>query len=532
MQVSAQVNGINDFCFNKEGKLHLRSRFSRFLSAVLPFYYQGKVDSTAKEVLNQLKNDYLKHSSSNLTLAFRVLELNPSREIASEIKAYARALSGKSDCQAGQFGDVEIAPELSQRLEKLSLTAEQQTRYPELMKMIEVNELVDYMEGVNWKIENDHWEGQHLSFASEGCSEPILFLNGQPKPWSAARDEIFGADLNASTSWKLPKEWRFDSNGITHHQVADWEQLTPCGKLRGHDGCFYLDIMSTTEGLNHNWIRLVDDKGEVISAGLCGEIYSWAMMRSSVGKLNSPDHREFFKPNTHRTTRILIDADTFQSIKSRKIETDQKTHNLFFSLLTRNCSRYACEVAAEAGLHLDNSEFASQLVVRNLLQKINLRPPTKVLEIIQKITLIVRAIFATGLAFVMGAWYQNPDVSGLEKSYSHLWTVQPRKPFRSLRSFINGTNSFMASSMKVGAWQEFVANYRSVRKKYVECRKVELGRTEYFQDPEFQTKWLELERQAAYGMPPRLDNTHLFLNDMDNISTEDLEDHIGRLTAR
>lgn len=525
MDVSIKLNGINDFCVSDEGKLHLHSRFSRFLSLILPYYYQGKVDAIAKEMLNQLKNDYLQQKPSDLHLALRILELKPSQEIAAEIKIYARVLG----CQSVQL-DTVAKTELSQRLEKLGLTVEQQQSYPDLMKMIEVNQLVDSIEGVNWKIENEHWEGPTLSFAAEGYDEPVLFVNGAPKPWNAARKEIFGTDLDASTLWRLPREWRFDSQGITHYPASDWEKLTPCGKLLGHDGNFYLDIMSTTEGLNHNWIRLVDDKGEVISAGLGGKLSTVGMMRSSIGRLKSPDHLEFVRPNTHRKTRILIDADTFHSIKSRKIERDQEEHNLFFNLYSRNCSKYTCEVAAEAGLHLDNSEFPSQIIGRELFHRINLYPPKIVLEIMQKITHLVQTVLAAGFAFVVGAWYQNPDVKELKKSYSHLWKVQPNQPF-SVGSLINGTTTRIASSMKVGAWQDFVEDYRSLRKAYLEGRRRELMQLGYFEDPKFQIEWIELERQAAYGMPPRLESNHLFLNDPNQISTDDLEDLINVLVA-
>lgn len=525
-----QPSDTKYFCYNKKGKLQLKSGFARFLSVILPYYYQGKVDYTAKEALVQLKNDYLHNKPSDLKFTARLLELHPSRQLASEINAYAYALSKKDVVENLDQFEVKIASKLSQRLENLGLTAEQQQRYPELMKMIEVNDLVDYMEGANWKIDQENWEGIKLSFASEEHDEPVLFVDGEAMPWSEAKVKIFGENLDASTSWKInSKEWRFDSNGISHTSMSKWVELTPCGKLPEHDGNYYLDIMSTTEGLNHNWVRLINSDGEVISAGLCGEIYSTAMMRNSIGKLNSPDHREFFKPETHRTTRILIDAKTYESIKSGKIETDQKNHNRFFSLMTRNCSKYACEVAAVAGCDLDNSEYPSQLFLRKLLHRVNIHLPKTLLKVIQKITSIPRIILGTGLAFAMGAWYQNANVKKKEKKYGHLWKVQPRKPFRSISSFFNGTNSVMASSMKVGEWQEFVKQYREKRLNVLHKQKEDAALSKLLEDPEFQAKWAVLECHVAYEMPPELESSYLFINDPKYIPTKDVEDRIQAL---
>ncbi len=423
---------------------------------------------------------------------------------------------------------ISIDINLSKSLENLGLSIEQQKKYPEFIEMIKENELVDYMEGINWKIDHEDWEGSRMSFASKDSDEPLLFIDGKSTLWSAAKEKLFG---DKPLSWKLStSKYRIDSSGIRSQSMSEWSTLTPCGKLKNHDGNFYLDVMTTTEGLNHNWVRLIDDKGEVISAGLCGEIYSVAMLRDSVGKLNSPDHREFFKPNTHRSTRIRIDKETYETIKANKIETDQKTHNLFFSLMTRNCSKYTCEVASNAGLDLENSEFPSQLATRKILNAINFNPPTWMLRLFERVTSIFRHTLATGFAFIMGAWYQNPDVKELEDKYGHEWKVKPRKPFRSLKSFFDGTNSLMASSMKVAEWQNFVENYRLKRKAFLQTHKEELVVKEYFKVKDFENNWEKLEKEVMHEMPPKLDSGYLYLNHSHFIPTNDLEKKIADLT--
>jgi hypothetical protein len=546
------------------GGLRLISGFSRTLSVFIPSYYKRKVDTAAKELLEQLKSSYLgtngaPQASVILELASQFLALNPSQTIASEINAYAFALFNKESrrqlnqnpaaapIEEGQEAElpaaaiqeiganpfnVAIDPALSARLEVLGLSLAEQREHPELMKMIQANDLADYLEGVNYKITNEGWEGTLLSFHSDAHDEPVLFIGGQPTQWSEAKTQLFGADINASTTWKLPEAWRLDSNGISPYSMANWETLTPCGRLLNHDGNFYLDIMSTTEGLNHNWVRLVNSNGEVISAGLCGEIYSVAMFRNSVGKLNSPDHREFFKPQTHRATRISITQETYENLKVNKLEVDQRTHNLFFSLMTRNCSKYACEVAQESGLNLDNAEFPSQLGARVLLNRVSITPPVCLLRVVQKVTGFFRSMAGMGFACVMGAWYQNPDVRELEDRYYDQWRIKPRKPFRSFRAFFDGTSSKMASSMKVGEWQEFVQAYRARRVEFLNEQRATHQNQAYFNTAEFQTAWNALAFNVSYEMPPELGRGHLFLNDARNISTADVHERITALATQ
>ena len=227
--------------------------------------------------------------------------------------------------------------------------------------------------------------------------------------------------------------------------------------------------MSTTQGLNHCWLRIVNDKGKIISAGMCGDINKIAMSRGLVGRINSPDHREF-SSEPKRQTRILIKKEEYKVLKN-KIENDQKTHNFYFNLLTRNCSTYVCEVIQTIGLEVNNKEFLSQLVLRAFFKRIKINPPETILKVLSPIFYISQMTLGTISSFLMGAWYQNADVKILEKDYSSQWLEKPKKPFRSWKSFVNGNNSKMPSSFKVADWQEYVERHRSTRLKHLKNEK-------------------------------------------------------------
>src|SRR5262249_42573330 len=149
-------------------------------------------------------------------------------------------------------------------------------------------------------------------------------------------------------SKKLPLSWRFDANGFTHISRSEWKKTEVDGKVKHelvhiaktdpHPGKYYVDIMRRADGLNHFWIRLEDQEGKIYSVGFSGKIYTNGALRGSVGRISSPDHREFLAEE-HRKTRIRISEKEFNKLK-RKIENQQNKHKLYFNLLTRNCSTW------------------------------------------------------------------------------------------------------------------------------------------------------------------------------------------------
>lgn len=575
-----------NFETNKKGQLQLRTGFMRFIATVNPFYRSSKTEEAAKEMLCQLKESYnadrfgetkrkVEEIQTQVDLATQVLKLKPSERTAKEIKAYVTAIvlandQGVEDVIANTYLDLAVTDEkalaFSKQLENLGLSVENQRRYPDLVKMIRENELADYMEGANWKVEHGGWaaeygegegkrfQGTPMRFDSNNnwyWGEPVIPVNGKPMPWSEARKKIFGKVVTPAgwdnhqeaimskneknphleldvlrPSWKLPKEWRFDSQGISNICTYDWDnhEFEPCGTEANHDGKYYYDFMSYKDGLNHCWVRLVDKDGKVYSAGLSGKINTYGMLRGSVGRINGPDHREFFKPINHRQTRICISEKDFLTLKNG-IEEEQATKNLYFNLLTRNCAKWACEITSRLGLHINNSEFPTQLIMRNFFKRFKIRPNETLVIVMNKVSYVGRLIRGTIASFFMGAWYQNPNVAVLEREHGHKWKNKPVKPFRSFISLFDGSSGRMSSSsFKIAEWQEYVELYRKTRLDYLNTRLMELieSDAELCQTENFQEAWNDLVHRVEFEMPYGISDTHLFMKELQPISTEDL----------
>lgn len=496
--------------WTKQGSLRLSSGWQRFLSAIVPGYARSKADQIASEVLNELKTVYYgenlvsrKQRNDLGCLGYKIYELNPSPKLEKAVFSYSQAilLNGtKQDKNSPATTGTDA------KLQELGLTSNAQTRYPDLIDFLNANQLKDYMEGAG------------LKFGVADNGEPLLPVNGQMTKWSQARAEIFG-DADIKKSMELPLSWRFDSSGLQKISVCEWSELKPCKKEEAHPGEYFVDIMTTTQGLNHSWIRLVNDDGEIISVGLCGQIHSLALFRGSVGRLNSPDHREFM-PEEHRRTRILIDKKQYESLKN-KIETDQRTHNHYFNLLSRNCGAYALEVVSTIGLIINNKEYPTQIGIRSLCQRVKVNPHECAIKVVSAILGLVRPLFGTLGTIAMGAWYQDGDVKQLEKQYGSTWTKKPNKPFRSVKSFFDGTNSQMLSTFKVADWQNFVQRYRKERLEFLQLKLENIDKT-LRKTEEFEKEWQVLQHRVAFEMPPGISDSHLFIHQVKHIETDDL----------
>lgn len=485
----------------QKGNLRFRSGYDRYLSRIVPFHFRQKSDQVSSIILEKLKKFHFKKYPENrikkgcilANLAESSLKLSPSLKIDKEIRLYAQALRLRNPENLIKDNPVDF----SEPLADLGVNALSQALHPDFVEFVEANLLTDYMPGAG------------LHFKMTGNHEPMIPLNGKMTPWSDARREIFGGKLIKEMI--LPIDWRFDSEGITHKSVSKWVHLEPCGKEANHDGKSYVEVMSTKDGLNHCWIRIIDSKGRVYSAGLCGIIRSFGFCRGDKGKINSPDHREFL-PNK-RITRILIIEDEFKKLKN-KIETDQNTKNLYFNLLTRNCSAWVCEVLKEININVDNREFPSQILLRKVFHKLKVNPPEKLLKVIGAIALIARMILGTILAVLGGAWYEDSKVEKLEKKYGRKWKTKPKKPFRSILSFFNGTNCIMSSSFKLAAWQEHIEASRKVHLEEIQKNKKEILE-EFFKYERFKKirrkdAWKELKNKIAFSKPT--DEGHLYIS--------------------
>ena len=501
---------------SKHGTLQLNSGLQRFLSAILPKYGSSKADGIATDLLQELKSVYhgektisLQQKIALTTTGYQIHQLNPSASLENAVVSYSKAILLSFQ---GRDNKTPM-PDADPTLEKLGLSSNAQAYYPDLIDFLKANTLIDYMQGAG------------LKFGTANNGEPLLPVNGTMMKWGQARKEIFG-DADIKKSMELPLNWRFDASGLQKISVCEWTKLEPCRKEDPHPGEFFVDLMTTAQGLNHSWIRLVNEDGNIISVGLCGHIYSAALFRGSVGRLNSPDHREFM-PEEHRRTRILINKKQYEQLINR-IENDQKTHNFYFNLLSRNCGAYALEVLSEIGLIIDNKEFPTQMGIRKLCQGINKTPPECVIKTVSKILGIVRPIFGTLGTIAMGAWYQNGEVKQLEKQYGSQWKKKPNKPFRSVKSYFDGTNSQMLSTFKIADWQNFVERYRIERLEFLQKQKANIDKS-LVGTKKFDKEWKILEHRVAYEMPPGISESHLFINQVKHIEVEDLPRRVDDL---
>jgi hypothetical protein len=340
--------------------------------------------------------------------------------------------------------------------------------------------------------------------------EPQILLEGVLTPWKEAKSKIFGDKPPASL--KIPHGWKYNANGVVYKNMIHWNKLEPDWKdptpMPGH---FFIELVSVTKGTRHCWIRLIDDQSNVISLGFCGYIYKWLPFRASKGKLVSPDPNEFDKA-PHVCTRIEISSEQYQSIIN-KAETDQKNKNVFFNLITRNCSIYACDILKEIGINIRNREYPSQILTRWALSALNIKIPPCVAVGLNYVAaffrLLLSPIYLIGV-FVLGGTYSNSDIQNIEKENSSKWPTQPRKLFNGWVSLLNNSNFSFGTGWKVREWQKTISEWRE--KQYQkELSQIERERRTCLhyitaeQEEDFKNRLFK----AKYGFPPKVEATPL-----------------------
>ncbi len=512
MELAEQVK------WTASGDLSLKSDAQRFWGWVVPPYYCSKVEKVAQAVLGQLRVVHQKKSflSREQTtgmneLVGAVVRLKPSEETVRLLEQYRRAISASR----GYYGKEMIsAPAADPQLEDLGLTRSMQVLYPDLVEMMRENDLPGFMKTA----------GLRIGRSKKG--QPLFPMESGMMKWERAREQIFG---HAPSGDRVLQNWRLISSGLQNVGMGSWQELTPCRYEEPHLGHYYVDLMSTTAGLNHCWVRLVDEQGRMASAGLCGKIYRRGLFRGSIASINSPDYREF-SPEPHRQTRIEITQSDYLALKE-KIENDQKDRNVYFNLLTRNCTAYACEVLSTIGLQIKNREYPTQIGIRKLLTISGLEPPEFLVKVMSSLASCFRPILGAAIAIFMGAWYEDPEVAELEVQYASHWPKKPNKPFRSWRSFFDGTNGQMVSSFKVVDWQYFVDHYRKKRLEFLQSQKEQID-SQIRSHSRFSAEWEALEHRIRYEMPPGLTDSHLFLHQLKKTPTGDVSARIGDLIDR
>lgn len=338
--------------------------------------------------------------------------------------------------------------------------------------------------------------------------EPQILLEGQPTRWSDAKMTIF--KTASPPSLQLPFDWKYNGQGIVEKKMITWKQLEPDWKDRAdpRPGHFFVELVSKQSGCmgvsRHCWLRLIDDQSNVISVGFGGKVLKWLPFRAQKGKLMSPDPGEFESGHTH-CTRMLIPKRMYNKLKAR-IENDQKTRNVYFNMITRNCSVYACEILKEI-VNIDNREYPTQALGRLICNKLNIKPPRFVCVIFDYIAqffrILLSPIYCIGI-LILGGAYKDRGVADVEK-HSHLWDQQPEKPFSRVWSFFNGSNFRFGTGWKVTKWQREVAQWRAQQIQEIEYEKAHTLRL----TPE---KTKEFERRiflAKYRVPPHLEASPL-----------------------
>lgn len=313
---------------------------------------------------------------------------------------------------------------------------------------------------------------QYMQFFGHGDPklkpEPQLLVEGRMLSWTQAKSLIFGNDYSGTL--KLPIGWKYNANGVVKKDLIQWDQLETEWQDTSEDrmnGQHYIEVASISKDWRHCWIRLIDDKGGVISVGFVGKIYHWLPFRAAKGKLMSPDPYEF-KDAPKMTTRIAVSAERYNKIKER-IESDQKNKNLYFNQITRNCSTYVCELLNEIGIKIDNREFPTQAIGRTILRVCNIKMPECILAAFNAVAMVFRAllspIYLLGM-LILGASYTNKDIKEIERDFENKWPVKPRKLFQSSQSLFDCSNFWFSATWRLREWQRTIAAYRISRDKY------------------------------------------------------------------
>jgi hypothetical protein len=344
--------------------------------------------------------------------------------------------------------------------------------------------------------------------------EPQILLEGVLTPWSEAKPKIFGD--KPLVSLKIPHGWKYNANGIVHKDMIHWNKLEPDWKdPEPQPGHYFIEIVSKQRGFlglsRHCWVRLIDAESNVISVGFGGKVLKCGTFRSQKGKFVSPDVGEFEDGIEHKT-RIVISKKDHDNIKER-IEFDQKTKNVYFNMITRNCSMYACALLKEIGITIDNREFPTQALARWFFKKLGVNINLTVLKVINYAAFIFRILlspFYLILILALGAGYSDNAILKIEKEHGKDWPEKPVRPFQHFSSLFNCANFNFGTGWKVTEWQQTVQEWRE-KQYHNELSQIALARRmaltpitaeqeEYFKNRLF---------QAKYGFPPKVEATPL-----------------------
>ena len=371
--------------------------------------------------------------------------------------------------------------------------------FPDFLEFYRANQLGKHLSFFGHKIQKAPFSGAPMLHIQQPNSSGIHHL-----PWSYVKERLFGADVDKPPSWNLPHGWKYNARGIVNENLVAWKELKPDWKepvekqLAGH---FFIEVISKKRGVfgmsRHCWIRLIDEKSDVISVGFCGKVLKWLTFRGQKGKLASPDPGELEK-GEEICTRVHLTGEEWHKLKTR-IEKDQKEKNIYFNLGSRNCSMYVCEILKEIGIDIDNREYPAQALARKIFSKLSFKIPafveTALHYIAQFFRILLSPVYVLG-AIALGALAEDENITEIEEKANR--EHKPTRPFDSWWSFIDGSIVQIGTGWKVSDWQREVADFRE---KEMENIKVNNPAPQSKEDEE------ALEAvvfEAQYELPPHL----------------------------
>ncbi len=371
--------------------------------------------------------------------------------------------------------------------------------HPDAHLFMKSNNLFGAYVKFGWKVSYHH-------------DEPEFLFKGTYLPWSQIKKELFP---EGSKKYVLPHGYIFtEFEGITEQNGANWTELKPIFKdrLDPRPGKVFIEIVTNGNFFNrHAYINLIDKESKVMQVGFCGKINALFPFRNQKGKLMSPDPWGYRLADVRRT-RIELTEEQFTKIKNR-IETDQRTKNLHFNLLTRNCTAYVGEILREIGLKVHIQEYPEQILARVLFNSMGITIPKKLLKglhvfgaFIRYILLPVYSLFI----YILGAKYTDAKMKKVTQEHSHEWVKQPRAPFSSTKKTIMCQDINLFTGWKLLDFQNWVRRSRVLTYEKVLKEFQEASLTKELTKEE-EARFEERLFSAMYALPPKDPNRGLAL---------------------
>jgi len=337
--------------------------------------------------------------------------------------------------------------------------------------------------------------------------QPAIYYEGNLTRWTDIKALLF--DQNQK-DLSLPYGYRYidrtvdqDDNelpfGIVKQNLIKWKRLHPSFMDHKMPGKFFVEVVSDSKNFHgHAWIRIIDNKTNVISVGFFRKCHFFRSLATYKGKILQLDPHEFAKTNK-TITRIEISEKEYHKI-IEKIETDQETGNLGFNYYKRNCAKYTCEVLEVIGIKVDNDEYPSQSVMRWVLESLQISKISKVaVSVLFVFVQAIRTLISPIYNIILWTQGINHNDGEYQKFLQEKGIVERNLyPFR-----IFSTESFRwSSTFKLRQWQHWVA----IRRK----NNLNKAHKDYLNEKITKNEYGQAKENAKYEKPPSLKTRKLF----------------------